>query len=87
MSPAKKKGEPASDPTSTATDATDAAAAPAAPAPGYDKKRLYWIAGIVIVMWAFALSTGSTALLIVVDRKSTRLNSSHNPASRMPSSA
>jgi hypothetical protein len=29
-----------------------------------------------------------TALVgMVVDRKSTRLNSSHNPASRMPSSA
>jgi 23S rRNA (cytosine1962-C5)-methyltransferase len=25
--------------------------------------------------------------LLLVDRKSTRLNSSHNPASRMPSSA
>jgi hypothetical protein len=27
------------------------------------------------------------ALVLRVDRKSTRLNSSHNPASRMPSSA
>jgi ATP-binding cassette subfamily B protein len=26
-------------------------------------------------------------MLFIVDRKSTRLNSSHNPASRMPSSA
>jgi methylmalonyl-CoA mutase len=29
----------------------------------------------------------SKALPDVIDRKSTRLNSSHNPASRMPSSA
>jgi hypothetical protein len=63
MSPAKKKGEPALEATTTSPEA---AAAPAAPPPGYDKKRLYWIAGIVVVMWAFAISTGSTALLIVV---------------------
>jgi hypothetical protein len=63
MSPAKNKGEPALEATTTSPEA---AAAPAAPPPGYDKKRLYWIAGIVVVMWAFAISTGSTALLIVV---------------------
>lgn len=66
MSPAKKN-ETA---TETATDAaadSAGAAAPAAPAaPGYDRKRLYWIAGIVVVMWAFAISTGSTVLMIVV---------------------
>jgi hypothetical protein len=69
MSPAKKKGEPALESTPTpdaASAAASDAAALAAPAPGYDKKRLYWIAGIVVVMWAFAVSTGSTALLIVV---------------------
>jgi hypothetical protein len=33
------------------------------------------------------LGLGADALLGARDRKSTRLNSSHNPASRMPSSA
>lgn len=66
MSPAKKKGEPALEATSATSDGDAGAPAPAAPPPGYDKKRLYWIAGIVVVMWAFAISTGSTALLIVV---------------------
>jgi hypothetical protein len=66
MSPAKKKGEPASESPPSSDASPGASDAPAAPAPGYDKKRLFWIAGIVIVMWAFALSTGSTALIIVV---------------------
>jgi hypothetical protein len=66
MSTAKKKGVPALEATSATPDVDVGAPAPAAPAPGYDKKRLYWIAGIVVVMWAFAISTGSTALLIVV---------------------
>jgi 4-hydroxybenzoate polyprenyltransferase len=34
-----------------------------------------------------ALQLVALALLAAIDRKSTRLNSSHNPASRMPSSA
>lgn len=69
MSPAKKKGAPALESPSApdaAPDGASEAAAPAAPPPGYDKKRLYWIAGIVVAMWAFAISTGSTALMIVV---------------------
>jgi hypothetical protein len=37
--------------------------------------------------WATAEGGGNVANLGPEDRKSTRLNSSHNPASRMPSSA
>ena len=32
-------------------------------------------------------TSGTSALEMAADRKSTRLNSSHNPSSRMPSSA
>jgi hypothetical protein len=65
MSPAKKKGEPAAEPES-APDPSASADPPAAPAAGYDKKRLIWIGGIAVVMWAFAISTGSTVLMIIV---------------------
>ncbi|MEZ4361084.1 MAG: hypothetical protein R3B48_12945 [Kofleriaceae bacterium] len=37
-----------------------------APAAGYDKKRLIWIGVALVVMWAFAISTGSTGLMIAV---------------------
>jgi lipopolysaccharide transport system permease protein len=43
---------------------------------------LLWFGGLGKVNWLAFL-----AALLVTDRKSTRLNSSHNPASRMPSSA
>jgi type II secretory pathway pseudopilin PulG len=69
MSPAKKKGESASDvETAAAAEAsTDAAAVPnPAAAAGYDKKRLIWIAAIVVVMWAFAIATGSMVVMIIV---------------------
>jgi hypothetical protein len=39
--------------------------------------------GDVIEHWGFRKALGR----VWTDRKSTRLNSSHNPASRMPSSA
>jgi two-component system chemotaxis response regulator CheY len=38
---------------------------------------------LVLADWQMPVMDG----LAMVDRKSTRLNSSHNPASRMPSSA
>src|SRR5260221_5396363 len=44
---------------------------------GVKKKTLITIAIVTIAIWAFAVQTGSTVLMIVVDRKSTRLNSSH----------
>jgi cytochrome c oxidase assembly protein subunit 15 len=60
-----------------------------------------WLAGLlllqvgsglsnVVLGWpllAALLHSGGAAALVGLDRKSTRLNSSHNPASRMPSSA
>ncbi len=64
MSPAKKKGEPALEPAPATESPSEAA--PAAPAAGYDKKRLFWIAGIVVLMWAFAIYTESLAVMIVV---------------------
>jgi hypothetical protein len=46
------------------TDATDAPPAP--PQVGIPRKTLYWIGGITAVIWAFAISTGSTIFMIVV---------------------
>jgi hypothetical protein len=37
--------------------------------------------------WWIPIHLAFMPLVVAVDRKSTRLNSSHNPASRMPSSA
>jgi hypothetical protein len=48
-----------------ATPASDAAAAAAAGS-GIPRKTWLWIGGIAIVVWAFAISTGSTILLIIV---------------------
>ena len=45
---------------------------------------LWWIAAAILV--GVEMMTG-TFYLLVVDRKSTRLNSSHERLSRMPSSA
>ncbi|MDB4956763.1 MAG: hypothetical protein JWO36_4332 [Myxococcales bacterium] len=41
-------------------------AAPAPPQGGIPKKTLIWVAVITIAVWAFAISTGSTVLMIVV---------------------
>ena len=46
----------------------------------FDKHRR--IARITLPLWGYVSVTG-----VVIDRKSTRLNSSHSRASRMPSSA
>jgi hypothetical protein len=46
------------------TDATDAPPAP--PQVGIPRKTLYWIGGITAVIWAFAISTGSTVFMIIV---------------------
>ena len=43
--------------------------------------------GIAVVSMTIGPSLGSTGQSMVGDRKSTRLNSSHIPLSRMPSSA
>lgn len=64
MSSAKKKGAPTLQSASVPEASEDAAAAP--PATGYDKKRLWWIGGIALVLWAFAISTGSKAFMSVM---------------------
>ncbi len=50
--------------TETETESTDAPPAP--PQVGIPRKTLYWIGGITAVIWAFAISTGSTVFMIVV---------------------
>jgi hypothetical protein len=42
------------------------AAAPEAPAVGIPRKTLYWIGGITLAIWAFAIQTGSTVFMIIV---------------------
>ena len=55
--------QPASKPaTETETDGGP----PAAPQIGFPRKTLYWIGGITVVIWAFAISTGSTIVLAIV---------------------
>jgi len=50
-----------------AEPAADAPAdAPAAPTPGIPRKTLIWVAVITLAVWAFALQTGSTVLMIIV---------------------
>jgi hypothetical protein len=49
----------------TELETTDAAP-PAPPQVGIPKKTLYWIGGITAVIWAFAISTGSTIFMIIV---------------------
>jgi hypothetical protein len=51
--------------TKTETDA-DEGGPPAAPQIGFPKKTLYWIGGITVVIWAFAISTGSTIFMSIV---------------------
>ncbi|HUS27059.1 MAG TPA: hypothetical protein VMZ53_01070 [Kofleriaceae bacterium] len=45
---------------------TTAEAPPQAPQIGFPKKTLYWIAGVTIVIWAFAISTGNTIFIGIV---------------------
>ena len=33
---------------------------------GFPKKTLYWIGGVTLAIWAFAISTGSTIFMIVI---------------------
>ena len=48
---------------------------------------IVWSRPLVVASALVAWTVSATALLIFVDRKSTRLNSSHSQQSRMPSSA
>jgi hypothetical protein len=41
-------------------------APPEAPQVGFPKKTLYWIGGVTVVVWAFAISTGSTVFMLIV---------------------
>lgn len=50
--------------TETETESTDAPPAP--PQVGIPRKTLYWIGGITAVIWAFAISTGSTVFMIII---------------------
>jgi hypothetical protein len=52
--------------TNEATPAVDADAPPAPPVSGIPRKTWLWIGGITIVIWAFALNTGSTVLISIV---------------------
>ncbi len=46
--------------------ADDAATAPTPPPGGFSKKVLFWIGGITLAIWAFAVQTGSMVLMIIV---------------------
>jgi hypothetical protein len=52
--------------TNEATPAPETDAPPAPPAAGIPRKTWLWIGGITIVIWAFALNTGSTVLISIV---------------------
>jgi hypothetical protein len=45
-------------------DAPDAPPAP--PAGGISRKTWFWIGGVTLAVWAFAINTGSTVVLIIV---------------------
>lgn len=51
-----------------ATDTETSAETEAAPQPqiGFPKKTLYWIGGITLAIWAFAISTGSAIFMIIL---------------------
>ena len=51
-----------------ATDTETETALEAAPQQqiGFPRKTLYWIGGITVAIWAFAISTGSTIFMIVI---------------------
>ncbi len=46
--------------------ATPEPEAPPAPAGGISRKTWLWIGGVTVAVWAFAINTGSTVVLIVV---------------------
>ena len=49
-----------------------------------------WLAGVGAIVYGVILIVGghqNEGITLILDRKSTRLNSSHIPLSRMPSSA
>jgi hypothetical protein len=48
------------------TASTEADAPPVAQQPGIPRKTWYWIGGITIAIWAFAINTGNTIVLSVV---------------------
>jgi hypothetical protein len=49
-----------------ALETTSEAGPPAAPQVGFPKKVLYWIGGITVVVWAFAISTGSIIFMSIL---------------------
>ena len=53
--------------------APEADAPPQQPQVGIPRKTLYWIGGITAVVWAFAISTGSTVFMIIVGSLTTLL--------------
>ena len=48
---------------------------------------MYWLAGLIVLSVVGIIALGVFYELRPLDRKSTRLNSSHTDISRMPSSA
>jgi hypothetical protein len=68
-----KKEAPAAAPDATneatneaTNDASDAPEVPQPPQAGIPRKTWYWIGGITIAVWAFAINTGNTWVLLVV---------------------
>jgi hypothetical protein len=49
-----------------APETTSEPAPPAAPQVGFPKKVLFWIGGIAIALWAFAIYTGSIVVISIV---------------------
>lgn len=60
-----KKGESAS-PTQDSAPSQDSEAAPPVPSAGFDKKRLLWIGGGLLVVWAIAITSGSRVFMIIM---------------------
>lgn len=56
--------------TATETESDTASETALAPNPqqqiGFPRKTLYWIGGITIAVWAFAIQTGSTIFMIII---------------------
>jgi hypothetical protein len=52
--------------TQTTTDGSGAPEAPQPPQAGIPRKTWYWIGGITLAVWAFAINTGNMWVLIVV---------------------
>ena len=50
----------------TELETTSDAAPPAPPEIGIPRKTLYWIGGITLALWAFAISTGSMIFMIIL---------------------